>query len=25
TPDHQRYVELFIVVDHGMYTKYNGD
>uniref|UniRef100_A0A6B2FA87 Disintegrin domain-containing protein n=1 Tax=Bothriechis nubestris TaxID=1766655 RepID=A0A6B2FA87_9SAUR len=25
TPEHQRYIELFIVVDHGMFTKYNGD
>nr|QIV64745.1 MAD-3a [Crotalus horridus] len=24
-PEHQRYVELVIVVDHGMFTKYNGD
>nr|Q698K8.3 RecName: Full=Zinc metalloproteinase/disintegrin; Contains: RecName: Full=Snake venom metalloproteinase brevilysin L4; Short=SVMP; AltName: Full=Snake venom metalloproteinase hxl-1; Contains: RecName: Full=Disintegrin brevicaudin-1a; Contains: RecName: Full=Disintegrin brevicaudin-1b; AltName: Full=Disintegrin adinbitor; AltName: Full=Disintegrin halystatin; Flags: Precursor [Gloydius brevicaudus] len=25
TPAHQRYIELVIVADHGMFTKYNGD
>uniref|UniRef100_A0A1L8D5Z8 BATXSVMPI2 n=1 Tax=Bothrops atrox TaxID=8725 RepID=A0A1L8D5Z8_BOTAT len=25
TPEQQRYVELFVVVDHGMFMKYNGN
>nr|Q98SP2.1 RecName: Full=Zinc metalloproteinase/disintegrin; Contains: RecName: Full=Snake venom metalloproteinase jararafibrase-2; Short=SVMP; AltName: Full=Jararafibrase II; Contains: RecName: Full=Disintegrin bothrostatin; Short=D-BTT; Flags: Precursor [Bothrops jararaca]AAK15542.1 bothrostatin precursor [Bothrops jararaca] len=25
TPEHQRYIELFLVVDHGMFMKYNGN
>nr|P20416.1 RecName: Full=Snake venom metalloproteinase bothrolysin; Short=SVMP; AltName: Full=Hemorrhagic metalloproteinase J; AltName: Full=Zinc metalloproteinase bothrolysin [Bothrops jararaca] len=25
TPEHQRYIELFLVVDSGMFMKYNGN